>query len=372
MPTTDPYAGIFDAAGKRVVADGKAASYEYTFSDYASYSAKLKTSAAAVPPSVAQMLWDGNYHAMIEANLLEPLDSLLPDLPKFDAGVLEQMKFNGKTYAVPMDVNTLSIGYNKAIFAKLGLSVPTTFDELLALNKPLRDAGYEPLALPLKQVGFSYDTFLAMLAYTDPTDTALRQAEQGEVAWNSEPFLRAAEMVQQLQESGLLIEGAPSLNMGGAVSVFGSQKAAMMYAVGNYLFKALDDAIDGKFEYDMFAFPPPDAGTKPRATGGPAILWSVPTKAKDKDGAYDYLKKVTDEKSAALMLKDSYIPAFPSDVPTDADPLFQRLLELQPGAGSRVIFDPKVFAALVDSVTQLLSGKSSAQQLVDDLQSAAA
>jgi len=372
MPTTDPYATVFAAAGKRVVGDGSASSYHYTFSDFGSYPAKLKTSAAAVPPSVAQMPWDGTYHAMIAAGLLRPLDDVLPELPRFDPGVLEQMKFKGRTYAIPMDLNTLSIGYNKAIFAKLGLSVPETFDDLLALAKPLRDAGYQPLALPLKPGGdFSTDTYLAQVAYTDPSGTAVRRAEQGELPWTAEPFTRAAEQVQRLQKSGLLIDGASSLDIGGAVSVFGDQKAAMMYAVGNYLFNQLDQAIQGKFEYDMFPFPPPSAGVKPLATGGPAILWSVPKKAGNQDGATDYLKQITGRASAAMMVKNSFVPAFPADIPAHVDAHYRRILELQRGAATRVVFDPNVFVALRTAVTALLSGKGGAQDVVNAMQRAA-
>lgn len=365
------YPAIFADAGRRVVADGKASSYTYSYIESANWITKLKTACAGgVPPDVSEMEWSGNYPAFVKAGMLEPLDAILPELPKFYPSATDTLTVDGKTYAIPMDLNNLTIGYNKAIFAKLGLSVPRTFEELLALNEPLRKAGHQPLALAVKEQWPAGDIFFACLAYTDPTGTAVRRAERGEIPWTAPPFVAAAQMAEQLQKSGLLIDGASSLDTLGAVSLFGNQKAAMMYPIGNFLFGLIDEANKGKFEYGIFPVPPPSAGTKARATGGPAILWSVPKRAKNKDAAFEFLRQSTDARSASLMLKKKFIPSYASDTPNGLDPLFKSMLALQPDVATRALLVPEVYTALLNTASALLGGTGSVKDVGTQMQSA--
>jgi ABC-type glycerol-3-phosphate transport system substrate-binding protein len=115
---------------------------------------------------------------------------------------MDSLKVDGTTYAIPMDVNTLTIAYNKDVFEELGLEVPSTHDELLALAKPLRAAGLQPLAIGLKDQWPAGDVWFAHMAYTDDSGQAIRQAESGGTSWDSEPFLRAAQTADRLRTEG--------------------------------------------------------------------------------------------------------------------------------------------------------------------------
>jgi arabinogalactan oligomer/maltooligosaccharide transport system substrate-binding protein len=61
-----------------------------------------------------------------------PLDGTeaLADQAKFKSNLLEQAKYEGKTYGVPFTTDTLALVYNKELFAKAGVDVPQTWDEL--------------------------------------------------------------------------------------------------------------------------------------------------------------------------------------------------------------------------------------------------
>lgn len=62
-----------------------------------------------------------------------PLDGTeaLKDQAKFQPNLLKQAQFDGKTYGVPLVTDTLAFVYNKALFAKAGITkAPTTWDEL--------------------------------------------------------------------------------------------------------------------------------------------------------------------------------------------------------------------------------------------------
>ncbi|MFF1879598.1 ABC transporter substrate-binding protein [Leifsonia sp. NPDC058230] len=66
--------------------------------------------------------------------ILAPLDEYLKadkvDLGDFAPASMEQMKFDGKTYALPIAVHTQQLMYNKDLLAAAGVEPPTTMDEL--------------------------------------------------------------------------------------------------------------------------------------------------------------------------------------------------------------------------------------------------
>ena len=59
---------------------------------------------------------------------------------------VEPYKVEGKVYGIPMRINAKFMVYNKDMFEQLGLSVPTTWDEFLAVCEALKTAGITPLA----------------------------------------------------------------------------------------------------------------------------------------------------------------------------------------------------------------------------------
>ncbi|MFF3497711.1 extracellular solute-binding protein [Streptomyces sp. NPDC003247] len=62
-----------------------------------------------------------------------PLDGTeaLADQDKFKSNLIEQAQYEGKTYGVPFATDTLALVYNKALFAKAGITeAPKTWDDL--------------------------------------------------------------------------------------------------------------------------------------------------------------------------------------------------------------------------------------------------
>lgn len=68
-----------------------------------------------------------------------------------DPLVTEQVTVDGKVWGMTLWDTTASwvIVYNKDIFAKLGLSVPTTYDEFKAVCQAIKDSGVTPIYEPI-------------------------------------------------------------------------------------------------------------------------------------------------------------------------------------------------------------------------------
>ncbi|MCF4137985.1 extracellular solute-binding protein [Streptomyces sp. Tue 6430] len=71
-----------------------------------------------------------------------PLDGTeaLAEQDKFKSNLVEQAKYEGKTYGVPFVTDTLALVYNKAIFAKAGITeAPKTWDDLKKAAATIKD-----------------------------------------------------------------------------------------------------------------------------------------------------------------------------------------------------------------------------------------
>jgi raffinose/stachyose/melibiose transport system substrate-binding protein len=370
QPPNSDYVNIFNAAGARYKAQGGGSTTVDSL-DFNSYFTKFKTAAAGGDvPDIMEMSWTGDYHDVVNAGDLLPLDQYMKTFPKFFAPVLNSLRYKGHVYGIPLDVNTLTIGYNKGIFQKLHLKVPKTFAQLLALAKPIRKGGYQPLAVNEKDAWPGGDLWFAQVAYTDPSETAIRKAEQGTVKWTDPRFAQAAANVKKLQTSGLLADGSNSLDFTGATSVFARGQSAMFYPVGNFDTGIIDQASHGKVQYDLFPFPPPTAGRKAFATGGPAIIWSIPKGAKNVQGAVALLKLMMDSTGSAALVAKNYIPAYPTDISSNTSAIYHKMVSFQSTAQTRAIFIPNVYNTLLNGVSALLNGKTTPARLTQGLQRA--
>ncbi|WP_151482192.1 extracellular solute-binding protein [Streptomyces albicerus] len=80
--------------------------------------------------------------AFAKKSYLLPLDGTeaLADQSKFQASLIEQAKYEGKTYGVPLVTDTLALVYNKELFEKAGISeAPKTWADLKKAAATIKD-----------------------------------------------------------------------------------------------------------------------------------------------------------------------------------------------------------------------------------------
>ncbi|MEU5315549.1 extracellular solute-binding protein [Streptomyces sp. NPDC021056] len=79
--------------------------------------------------------------AFAKKSYLLPLDGTeaLADESKFKSNLIEQAKYEGKTYGVPIVTDTLALVYNKELFEKAGVEAPKTWDDLKKAAATIKD-----------------------------------------------------------------------------------------------------------------------------------------------------------------------------------------------------------------------------------------
>ena len=84
---------------------------------------------------------------------------------------VQAFQYNGKYYGIPLYLDAKFMGYNKAIFAKAGVAVPKSFEELLAACDTLRKSGVTPISLGNKEAWPAVHYAGQLLAYNVPRAT---------------------------------------------------------------------------------------------------------------------------------------------------------------------------------------------------------
>ncbi len=111
-------------------------------------------------PDIIQLQSYANVFEFANAGWLLDL-SKEPVMNKVVPSTKNSVTYQGKVYALPMDVAGIGIIYNKDIFQKYGLKPPTTFKELQAVCATLKKGKVTPFASMFK-ANWSLGHFLSM------------------------------------------------------------------------------------------------------------------------------------------------------------------------------------------------------------------
>ena len=158
----------------------------------------------------------------------------------------------GKSFGVPVAAVAQTIFYNKDIFVKEGITIPETWEELLAACKNLKAAGYIPFANGLADECDINECFMMGLL---PNFIG---GEKGRIAYeNGDRVFNDADMVAAFTAMKDIAPYCPNgfeaLTYNDSNALFATGKAAM-YADGSW---TLDTFKDLPFKWGNIAFPPP-------------------------------------------------------------------------------------------------------------------
>lgn len=346
------------------------------YTPYGEYITKFKAAVAAdEPPCIAQIPWAGEFRDFVNSGELVPLtEAIGTGFPAFFDPIVSAVSIGGDVWAVPLDVNTLQIAYNKTLFDQLSLTVPETQSELQAAVDALAGDGKFGIAMGTMDKWSAGDLFFAQVAYTDGTNSKLAQADAGEIGWDDPAFVQAADNVAAMVASGVFSPGTNSMDaFVGGLELFTSGTAGMFYPVGNFVTGGISAAVGDSFEWSLFPFPRPDGSElENRATGGIAEMFVVTGDCADQETAIDFLRYLVDDAGGAALVANDFIPSWDFPVPADKSALYQNMVQAQATANSRVIYSTAVYAELLNVMQGVMDGSASGSDLIAALVGAAA
>jgi ABC-type glycerol-3-phosphate transport system substrate-binding protein len=166
---------------------------------------------------------------------------------------VQYVTFDGKPYGVPTSLDTIAMWYNKKLFAKAGVSVPTTYDEWEKVNATLLKAGVTPAAeaaIDGWDVMRLFEHFLEVTAGPALHDKLLLLQS----SWNTPAVVEAFAMLKKWSDTGWLEKGWLGTNPTDSADLFAAGKAAQNLE-GPWMalqIKATGANLD---DFDLFAAP---------------------------------------------------------------------------------------------------------------------
>ncbi|MGW5442564.1 ABC transporter substrate-binding protein [Streptomyces asiaticus] len=241
-------------------------------------------------PEVTKRGWD------------KPLSSGVRTTSRYDAqGVMG----SGNWYGIPNYAEYTMVFYNKTLFTKHHIKVPTTFDEFTAALKAFKGKGVTPLASAGAEYPAHQYVYQLALSKADRSWVDAYEQYQGTPDFHDAAWTYGATTFADWVKKGYIAKSSSGAKAEDAGAAFIAGKYPMFFS-GSWWFGRFKSEM--KDEWGTFPFP----GSK-LTLGSGGNLWVVPKGAKNKELAYDFID-ITMKKGIQNTLGNN------GGVPVAADP----------------------------------------------------
>ena len=235
-----------------------------------------------------------NLDVYVDPGIAAPLDDYLnadgwKDTFSSDA-VFAQQTYDGKIYAVPLNIAAACVFYNKDMFEKAGCDVPATWDDLIDDCKKLQDAGYTPITI---SAGTAW--CLSMLAgyLCDREGVDLDKVQSGEESWNNDKTVAAGEKLLQLSQYFQPTAAGDTNDV--ATAAFYNEEAAILIQ-GSWAIAQMNGANpDIEDKCGVFQFPAIEGGNDPNRVIAKSDSLAMSSTTKNPDACIALMKYFTDD-----------------------------------------------------------------------------
>jgi raffinose/stachyose/melibiose transport system substrate-binding protein len=252
-------------------------------------------------------------------------DQILPGAQ----AVIDQL-YPGVTPTIPLQYNIEGIFYNKKIFAENGISVPKTWEELVAAATKLKAAGIQPFTAGGKS-GWPVSRWVGAYIFRSLGGDAMAAVANKSAKLTDPGYVAAAQAIQDLGKAGFFPVGVASEDLPTAYNDLVTGKAAMQYQ-GTWLLANINDPTQNTVGLDQIGLMQVpvvtggkgDIGAWPTNVGSPnainAKLYGPKVGAWLKCIALNYSDSLMTNQSAYSGLKASHPPVLAAPTPGAAPP----------------------------------------------------
>ena len=346
---------------------------------------KLRVLAASNTLPDVYFSWAGDFtKKFVRGGLAKDLTSDVTGAWKdsFTPAALAAYTYDDKLYGVPITLDAKYLVYNKQLFADNGITVPTTLEELLTVCDTLKAKGIEPIAFG-NQYGWPAIHYLTQLnAYDVPTDTRNTDYDPATGAFTDPGYLTALKSFGDIN-THCLTPGSNGISHEAAQAQLLAGKAAMQY-IEAVEFNAMTEKggapADFANNWDFFKLPPPaSAAGDPGALTGAPDGFLVNANSGNLPAALAFLQYMTTLPNAQKLVADLgwLSPVQGSATAENTFPQNVRVIEDIAQANDMAIWldtvtQIDVANAYLNGVQGMLDGSKTADQVLADIQAAAA
>lgn len=282
------------------------------------------------------------------------------------------------TWALPIEVNTQELYYNKKMFADLGIQPPGadkkfqwTQDEFFAAVQKCIGAGKDAFAIGTgdRKYPGTYVTNALLLRKLggDDLDDLWTGRRGGKITWNDPRVQDALQLSKRLVEMKAYPSSISSLKLGEAHRYFHTEeKACMMPVASFYPSRAFQTPDQGgqpaDFQVGMMNYPSleGDGGNtqKPKAMGGAVAVWA---KTKNQEQAIALVNAFADPEMGSFWMQKvgnaTGIKTDPSKLGGEREWYFKMYQDVNAAASSLVLdWQTMMQPEMNDAYAQILNG----------------
>ena len=293
-------------------------------------------------------------------------------IERIPPNLLAQVTIEGRIYAIPQNMESVGVFYNKDVFAELELEVPTTQEEYIDVLEAVKDAGYFGYTMGLAG-GWPSALMASMFMYSSAG------SEYIDVLGGTQPWTECDNCLDGLNAFyGMVANGYANpdplgIDYNQSLDLF-YQQINVMVLNGPWF---IDDAMaaEPEFEIGFFYLPAVNPNTDIKTLGGIGGSIIVAEYA-DVDAAFKVVEWLTSEELAVQALRDAFVlPAFSIEVPEDILPLSYQIASETAANIDKIGFwpvtylPPKVFGDMNQIVQGMIGGMLTPEELLSEMQS---
>lgn len=292
-------------------------------------------------------------------------------IERIPPNLLAQVTIEGRIYAIPQNMESVGIFYNKDVFAELELAPPATWEEYIDVLEAVKDAGYYGYTMGLAG-GWPSALMASMFMYSSAGSEYI-DVLSGTQPWTDcDNCLDGMNAFYGMVENGYANPEPLGIDYDQSLDLF-YQQITVMVLNGPWFIDASVSA-EPDFEIGFFYLPAVNPATDIKTLGGIGGSIIVAEYA-DVDAAFKVVDWLTTEAVAVQGLREvSVLPAFSIEVPEDIDPLTYQIASETAANVDKIGFwpvtylPPKVFGDMNQIVQGMIGGMLSPEELLDEMQ----
>jgi len=157
------------------------------------------------------ILHDTTYDQVRPGYCLDLTEHIKPWGDRFYPEALASCTWDGRVFSLPTEYSMVPCIWNTSLLRRVGKRIPSTFEEYMDVGRALKGIG-----LPLTSLSVSGGhIFFAILFGHAGAVEAIRREQ-----WESEPFLRAVEVVKQIRDAGFIPDNDIEVQFADGTSLF--------------------------------------------------------------------------------------------------------------------------------------------------------
>ena len=292
-------------------------------------------------------------------------------IDRIPPNLLAQVTIEGRIYAIPQNMESVGVFYNKDVFAELELEAPATLEEYIDVLEAVKDAGYYGYTMGLAG-GWPSALMASMFMYSSAG------SEYIDVLSGTQPWTECDNCLDGLNAFyGMVANGYSNpeplgIDYDQSLDLF-YQGINVMVLNGPWFIDA-SAAAEPDFEIGFFYLPAVNPNTDIKTLGGIGGSLIIAEYA-DVDAAFKVVDWLTTEAVAVQALREvSVLPAFSIDVPEDIDSLTYQIASETAANVDKIGFwpvtylPPKVFGDMNQIVQGMIGGMLTPEELLSEMQ----